>query len=110
MVHDSASYKVLYLFLALLAGDVECRVHVLSGGVHSSAMLEKEHHNVDVTQPRGNVERCLLLLKQKLLQQIVLTYTSAVISPFMHFNFKVVEEYGPLLYLHCSNSNRNVVT
>lgn len=85
MVHDSASYKVLYLFLALLAGDVECRVHVLSGGVHSGAMLQKKHHDVDVTQPRGNVKRCLLLLEQKLLQQIVLRCTNAVISPLMYF-------------------------
>jgi hypothetical protein len=70
MVHDPASYKVLYLFLALLAGNVQCRVHVLCGGVHGSAMLEQQHHNVHDAQSGGDVERRLLLLKHRLFQQL----------------------------------------
>ena len=63
MVHDPSSYKVLYLFLALLASDVKRRVHVLRCGVHRGTVLQQEHYNVDVTQPGCNVERSLLLLE-----------------------------------------------
>jgi hypothetical protein len=101
MIHDSASYKVLYLFLALLAGDVECCVHVLGGGVHSSTMLEQEHHYVHITQPRGNVERRLLLLEQNPNQNIAMSYTSSLISPIMDLQFKAA---------HSFSSNFNVIT
>ncbi|KAI8040288.1 hypothetical protein M5D96_006228, partial [Drosophila gunungcola] len=52
---------LFYLVLALLGGDMECRVHVLGGGVHLGAMLQQQHHDVHVSQPRGDVQRRLLL-------------------------------------------------
>ena len=51
-----------YLFLALLRRDVQRRVHVLRRRIYGRAMLEQQHHDVDVAQPRGYVQRCLLLL------------------------------------------------
>lgn len=60
VVHKLLSYQILYLVLALLGGDVQRRVHVLGDGVHLGSVLQQQHNDVHVSEPRGNMQRCLL--------------------------------------------------
>ncbi len=55
----------LYLVLALLGRNVESRVLVLGDGVDRRAVLEQEHDDVHVAQPRSDVQRRLLFLKHR---------------------------------------------
>lgn len=63
MVHHSPNDKGYYLVLAFFGGDVECRVEVLGCRVDAGSVLEEQHHDVDVPQPGGYVERSLFFLE-----------------------------------------------
>lgn len=54
---------VHYLLLTLLRRDMKRRVHIFRGGVHSRAVLQQQHNNVDISQSRRYVKRCLLFLQ-----------------------------------------------
>lgn len=39
---------VHYLFLTLLRRDMKRRVHIFRSGVHSRAVLQQQHNNIDI--------------------------------------------------------------
>lgn len=43
------AFIVHYLLLTLLRRDMERRVHIFRGGVHSRAVLQQQHNNIDIS-------------------------------------------------------------
>lgn len=60
VIHKLFSNEILYLILALLCRDVQCRVHILGDRIDLGTVLEQQHHDVDVAEARRNVQRRLL--------------------------------------------------
>lgn len=58
--------SIVYLVLALLGGDMQRRVHVFGGVVDFAAVLQQQHHDVDVAESRGYVQRGLLFARPRI--------------------------------------------
>lgn len=82
--------QIFYLILTLLGSNMQCRVHILRGGVHLSAMLQQQHHNVHIAESRGDMQRSLLLPSSCIdLGAIAQKYSDDVRLKLMNKHFQI---------------------
>lgn len=65
LVSTLVKQRPCHLVVAFLGGDVKRRVQVEGGAVRRGAVLQQQHHVVNVAKTRGNVKRTLVFLQSQ---------------------------------------------